>query len=211
MHQSKRSIFFISLLLLSSSCSVPEVSNSQKKDISLERFKVDPTQTTIMTYCTVLDLKEKNISKYTLGEIICSKQSLKHPSGYELQLKYMLKNKRTHDPYKSGRWELVVYKGSKVVKSINMRNEDDPAWFNVSFVRIRDKKYFSDINNDGYDEFAVFPFSSGSAAFGTIRIFSLNNLSGYGSARYHIEGDGHALFNCPKCSKHNFAECKKCN
>jgi hypothetical protein len=202
-------IYILSLLL--ASCSTRVTKMSDKKDFSSERFRIDPSQNEIKTYCTCNDLQERTLSKFKLGEIICSKHILQHKSGYHIKIIYKVIDGNSNDSYERGHWELQVFKQNKLIKKINMRQNDDPAWFDVMFVRIRKKQYFADINDDGFDEFAIFPYSPGSASFGTLRIFTLQNgVFEQGTAKYHIEGDGYALFNCPKCSKLNFEECKKC-
>ena len=203
--------YFYILSLLLASCSTQVTKISDTTDLSLERFRIDPNQNEISTYCTHNDLQKKTISKFKLGEIICSKHLLRHKSGYSAKIIYTVMNVNSNNSYDRGHWELQLFNQEKLVKKVNMRQKDDPAWSDVMFVRIRDKKYFADINNDGFDEFAIFPFSPGSASFGTLRIFTLqNDVFEQGTAKYHIEGDGYALFNCPKCSKLNFEECKKC-
>jgi len=211
MLQNKFSNLIFVLTLLFFSCSKQTIKKSEKTDQPLEQFKINPNQIEVNTYCTYEDFQKGKIFKFELGEIICSKHLLQHKSGYKLKIIYKVLNNKSSDSYDKGHWELQIFKQSILVKKINMRKNDDPAWLDVVFVRIREKQYFADINNDGIDEFAIFPFSPGSASFGTLRIFTLqNNVFEQGTARYHIEGDGYALFSCPKCSKLNFEECKKC-
>ncbi|MCT4642076.1 MAG: hypothetical protein N4A33_07220 [Bacteriovoracaceae bacterium] len=69
------------------------------------------------------------------------------------------------------------------------------------------KKLFKSLNI----EFAIFPFSSGSAIWGTVRIYSLKKkIKLWGSGRYQFEGDTFVKFGCDKCSKFNLDACKKC-
>jgi hypothetical protein len=69
-------------------------------------------------------------------------------------------------------------------------------------VRIRKRKYFSDLDGDGYLEFAIYPFSPGSAIVGTVGIFSLKRkIEFWGNGRYQFEGDTFVRLNCPDLSK----------
>ena len=211
MLQNKFNKLFFIVILLFFSCSTQIIKKPDNVDRLLERFKIDSNQKEVKTYCTYEDFQKEAQSKFELGEIICAKHLLQHKSGYRVKIIYKVVNNNSIDSYDRGYWELQVFKQDRLVKKINMRKNDDPAWLNVVFVRIREKQYFADINNDGIDEFAIFPFSPGSASFGTLRIFTLqNNVFEQGTAKYHIEGDGYALLSCPKCSKLNFEECKKC-
>ena len=78
-------------------------------------------------------------------------------------------------------------------------------------MRIREQRYLSDLDGDGFVEFAIFPFSSGSAIVGTVRIFSLKDKTvPWGNGRYQFEGDTFVRLNCPKWSKFNAEELKNC-
>ena len=179
--------------------------------VSLKRFEINPNQKEINTFCTNDDFKQNRRSTFELGDIICPKYTLRHNSGHKLMINYNVTNKNSDDPYEKGFRELRIFKNNKIVKVIKLRKDDEPAWHDTPFVRIREKQYFADIDNDGFDEFAIFPYSPGSASFGTLTVCTFkNNISLWGKAKYHIEGDGHALFNCPKCSKFDLNECKKC-
>lgn len=73
-------------------------------------------------------------------------------------------------------------------------------------------KETADLDDDGYLEFAVFPFSPGSAIWGTARIFSLKEkIEFWGEGRYQFEGDTFVQLGCMRCSKFNPEECKKCH
>ena len=79
-----------------------------------------------------------------------------------------------------------------------------------SFV-IRRQQYLADLDGDGHLEFAVFPFSPGSAIWGTVRIYSIKDeIEPWGLGRYRFELDTFVQLDCMRCSKFNPEECEKC-
>ena len=88
----------------------------------------------------------------------------------------------------------------------------DPFWKNVRFVKIRKGVYWQDLNQDGYPEFAVLKTDTGNAAYRTVDIYTLKNESFhfYGNRRYVWTTGEYVMFNCPKCTRRNLEECKKC-
>ena len=108
---------------------------------------------------------------------------------------------------------LILKSGNKVLKKIQVEKEGyDPFWREVVFVKIRKGVYWQDLNNDGYPEFAVLKTDTGNAAYRTPDIYTLKNESFhfYGEGTYVWTTGEHVMFNCPKCTRHDPDECKKC-
>ncbi|MCK5074516.1 MAG: FG-GAP repeat protein [Bacteriovoracaceae bacterium] len=189
---------FVLIVSLACSSEMYESELEQKSDLKF-------------TYCTEKDRQKDKKTIYGNGGIVCAKDLLKHESGDLLRIEYKTINVESTDPYERGYQVLRRYSKNKKIDEIRLRREEDACWMETPFVRIRKEKYFSDLDGDGYDEFAIFPFSSGSAIFGTVRIFSLRDkIILWGEGRYLVEGDGNVLLNCPRCSKFNLDICKKC-
>lgn len=155
---------------------------------------------------------EKTPRVFEPGAIICASEKLEHPSGVMLRVQYVKQNIESEDPYEHGYYILQMLKKSRVLQTIEFRGEDQPPWNQTPFVRIRKDAYFADLDGDGIDEFAVFPFSSGSALYGTATIYSLTEkIVTWGSGKIHIEGNGHVLLGCPNCWKFDLEACKSCH
>ena len=108
---------------------------------------------------------------------------------------------------------LILKSSDKVLQEMKVENEGyDPFWKEVVFVKIRKGVYWQDINNDGYPEFAVLKTDTGNAAYRTPEIYTLKNESFhfYGEGTYVWTTGEHVMFNCPKCTRHDPGECKKC-
>jgi hypothetical protein len=151
------------------------------------------------------------IISYTAGDLPCIKNEVTISSKVKMRTHYKIVNKDTEDLYERGYQVLMRYKNGKVVEEVKLRRNGEPHWSEVPFVRIRKQKYLADLDGDGFLEFAIFPFSSGSAIWGTVRIFSLKNKIEYwGEGRYQFEGDTFVQLGCMSCSKFNPDECGKC-
>lgn len=149
--------------------------------------------------------------KYKIGDLPCIRKEIIVNSKEKLVVTFIITNKDSEDPYEYGYQELQRYKKGEVVERIKLRREGEPYWSMAPFVRIRKQTYFADLDNDGYLEFAIFPFSPGSAIWGTVRIFSLKEkIELWGEGRYQFEGDTSVQLGCMSCSKFNPEECKKC-
>jgi hypothetical protein len=149
--------------------------------------------------------------KYEIGDIICSKNKLVHKSGDQLRISFQILNEKANDPYEYGYQKMERYRNKKLIETLKLRNQEDAYWSKTPFVLIRKMKYLADLDNDGFDEFAILPYHPGSAVFGTVRIFSLKKkIEFWGEGRYHIEGSGHVLLNRISCSKMDLSECNKC-
>ena len=108
---------------------------------------------------------------------------------------------------------LTLKSSNKVLQEIKVENEGyDPFWREVRFVKIRRGVYWQDLNNDGHPEFAVIKTDTGNAAYRTVDIYTLKNDSFhfYGNGRYVWTTGEHVMFNCPRCTRRNLEECKKC-
>lgn len=205
MKNQKNSFIYLVVILLSISCTT-------KKEIS----KKDSIFTTADNYdfnkkikaqCTPKD----NFVIYELGDTPCWKYFLQINKNESLKIDFKVTNKNSKDLYEHGYQELARYKNGKLVETMKLRKDEDAYWNEVPFVRIRKQAYLADLDNDGYLEFAVFPFSSGSAIWGTVRIYSLKDkIEFWGEGRYQFEGDTFVQLNCMRCSKFNPDECKKC-
>lgn len=155
---------------------------------------------------------EEKASAFEAGEIICASEKIEHPSGVTLRIHYVVTSAKSEDPYEHGYQVLQMLKKGRVVQTIKLRQENEPAWNQTPFVRIRKDTYFSDLDGDGIEEFAVFPFSPGSALMDTATIYSLKErVVPWGFGRISIEGHGHVLLGCPTCGKFDLDACKKCH
>lgn len=162
-------------------------------------------------YTTKCTLSSKVIT-YERGDLPCLKEVIQINSKEKIKIHFKVTDKSSKDLYEHGYQELIRYKDKKIVQTIKLRRDEDAYWSEVPFVRIRKQKYLSDLDGDGFLEFAVFPFSSGSAIWGTVRIFSLKDKIEYwGKGKYQFEGDTFVQLNCPKCSKFNPDACKSCS
>lgn len=150
--------------------------------------------------------------QYKVGDLPCTRNEIVISSIEKLVIKFIITNKNSEDPYEYGYKELQRYLNGKVVEKIKLRRDGEPVWSFAPFVRIRNQTYLADLDDDGYLEFAVFPFSPGSAIWGTVRIFSLKEkIEFWGEGRYQFEGDTFVQLGCMRCSKFNPEECKKCH
>lgn len=148
---------------------------------------------------------------YKLGSLPCTTDTIAVNKKEYLKIEFKVTNKNAQDPYYYGYRQLVRYKNKKEVQRIKLRDEGDPYWSSMPFVRVRKQKYLADLDDDGYLEFAVFPFSPGSAIWGTVKIYSLKDQIEYwGEGKYRFEQDTFVQLECMKCSKFNLEECKKC-
>ncbi len=176
----------------------------------------DPVFTTADSYdfnkkMNVRCTPNSKVITYELGDTPCWRDKLKVNEKEKLAIKLIITNKNAEDPYEYGYKELQRYLNGKVVEKIKLRRDGEPVWSFAPFVRIRKQTYLADLDNDGYLEFAVFPFSPGSAIWGTVRIFSLKEkVEFWGEGRYQFEGDTFVQLGCMRCSKFNPEECKKC-
>lgn len=149
--------------------------------------------------------------KYERGEMPCTKDTIVISQDEIIKIHFKVTNRNSDDIYAYGYQELTRYRNGEVVERMKLRRESDPYWSTVPFVRIRYLKYLEDLDDDGYLEFAVFPFSPGSAIWGTVRIFSLKNKIEYwGKGRYQFESDTFTQLGCMECSKFNPGGCEKC-
>lgn len=162
-------------------------------------------------FCTIKNEKINKFELYELGDLPCLKYKLKVSSTEYLEIEYITLNKYADDIYERGHQVLKRVKNNKTVEVIKLRKEEDTYWSDTPFVRVRKQQYFADLDDDGYLEFAVFPFSSGSAIVGTVRIFSLKDkIVLWGKGKYQFEGDTFVRLNCPNWSKFNPKEIKNC-
>ena len=85
--------------------------------------------------------------------------------------------------------------------------------FHIYFVKIRENKYFADLNNDGHPEIALLPqLSGGGAIVLTAHLYTLTNngLNPFGQGRFFWENGKHVLLGCPDCWKFNLEKCNTC-
>jgi hypothetical protein len=149
---------------------------------------------------------------YARGDLPCVKSELIISDAEKLKIHFKVNNSNSGDLYEKGYQELLYYKNNKIIEKIKLRLDDDPYWSEVYFIRIRKQKYFSDIDGDGHLEFAILPFSPGSSAWATARIYSLKKkITFWGQGRYQFEGDTFVKLNCMDCSNFNPDACLKCD
>ena len=87
---------------------------------------------------------------------------------------FTVTDEKATNGYDYGYQELLRYRDGRVIETLSLRRGGDIVhWVETPFVRIRRQQYLADLDGDGHLEFAVFPFSPGTAVWGTLRIYSL--------------------------------------
>ena len=165
-------------------------------------------------YCTSEE-RAQGIKTSLLKESVpCGRSQLIHPRSLgQLSLRMVLKKSPIPDSEEAPGFHFLLHQvDGHAVEQIKVERDDDPFWSEVVFVKVREDKYWSDLDGDGYDEFAIFPFSPGSAVFGTARIYSLTpeGIKYFGEGRLAIESGGHILLDCLDCSQLNPEACRHC-
>jgi len=185
--------FFILIIVFS--CS--RIKNMKNVETSLVSIRKK-------AFCTIIDEKKNKFEEYEQGELPCLKYKLKVSTLEHLEIKYITLNENADDIYDRGYQVLRRIKNKKIIEEIKLRKDEDAYWHDTPFVRVRKKNYFSDLDGDGYMEFAIYPFSPGSAIVGTVRIFSLKReIEFWGYGRYQFESDTFVRLNCSNWSKFN--------
>ncbi|MGB0454214.1 MAG: hypothetical protein ACPGJV_10930 [Bacteriovoracaceae bacterium] len=197
----KISLLLVSYFLTLGGCSIAN-NNPGSRETNVYDFNKK-----LKVRCTV----DSKFKVYEIGDTPCWKIELEVNNNEKIIIHFKVINENSEDLYERGYQELLRIKDGKVVERMKLRRDDDAYWSEVPFVRIRKQKYLADLDNDGFLEFAVFPFSSGSAIWGTVRIFSLKSkIEFWGEGRYQFEGDSYVQLGCMSCSKFNPKECRKC-
>lgn len=148
---------------------------------------------------------------YELGAMPCVREFVRTSDNEHMEIRFRVTDENATDPYDYGYRELLRYRDDRVIETLRLRHADDPPWSQVPFVRIRRQQYLADLDGDGHLEFAVFPFSPGSAIWGTVRIYSLKDrIEPWGEGVYRFELDTFVQLDCMKCSKFDPEECEKC-
>ena len=148
---------------------------------------------------------------YEFGDMPCARNSVRVSDDEHMEIRFTVTDENATDPYDYGYQELLRYRDGRVIETLRLRRADDVYWNQVPFVRIRRQQYLADLDGDGHLEFAVFPFSSGSAIWGTARIYSIKDeIEPWGFGRYRFELDTFVQLDCMRCSKFNPEECEKC-
>lgn len=188
--------------MIISGCS--SVVNTKKNEAIL-------VNSTKKAFCTIGDERKNNFEKYKIGDLPCLKYKLKVSSSEYLEIEYVTLNENADDIYDRGYQVLKRIKNNKIIEEIKLRKKEDAYWHDTPFVRIRKQKYLRDLDVDGYLEFAIFPFSPGSAIVGSVIIFSLKSkIELWGKGRYQFEGDTFVQLNCPSWSKFKPEKQKHC-
>lgn len=205
MKNLKSNLPYIFAFIVLISCSVSE------KKVEHDSIDIDSNNYDFNKETTIQCTKDSKPKNYKVGDTPCWEKSLRVSSQESLKIHFKIMNKSSYDLYERGYQELLRIKDKKIVEKIKLRRDDDAYWSEVPFVRIRKQKYLADLDGDGFLEFAIFPFSPGSAIWGTVRIFSLKEKIEYwGEGRYQFEGDTYVQLGCMKCSKFNPNACKSC-
>ena len=148
---------------------------------------------------------------YQLGDMPCARDFVRISDNEHMEIRFRVTDENATNPYDYGYRELLRYRDDRVMETLRLRHADDPPWSQVPFVRIRRQQYVADLDGDGHLEFAVFPFSPGSAIWGTVRIYSLKDrIEPWGEGVYRFELDTFVQLDCMRCSKFNPEECEKC-
>ena len=148
---------------------------------------------------------------YELGDMPCTRDFVRISDNEHMEIRFRVTDENATDPYDYGYRELVRYRDDHVIETLRLRQADDALWSDIPFVRIRRQQYLADLDGDGHLEFAVFPFSPGSAIWGTVRIYSLKDrIEPWGEGAYRFELDTFVQLDCMSCSKFNPEACEKC-
>ena len=148
---------------------------------------------------------------YEFGDMPCARDSVRISDNEHMEIRFRVTDENATDPYDYGYRELLRYRDDRVIETLRLRHADDPPWSQVPFVRIRRQQYLADLDGDGHLEFAVFPFSPGSAIWGTVRMYSLKDgIEPWGEGVYRFELDTFVQLDCMMCSKFDPEECEKC-
>lgn len=195
------------LLILSGACAssvqTPQEKN-HKRQASNEQKR---PKYWLKTSCT----RGEKLTRYEIGDLVCIRKKIVVSQREWLEVQYVVTEAGSDDLYERGYHELRRFYDERVVERINLRRPEDAHSLDAPFVRIREKKYLADLDNDGYLEFAIFPFHPGSAIIMTARIYSLRErITRWGEGRYQFEGDTYVKLNCNEYSKFNRIACKKC-
>ena len=166
-------------------------------------------------YCTIKDKRDGKKADFDSLSMPCGREKIKPLRNRSLAIKRIYTDEMETfggDMIPWGYHLIVLKDGKKTLQEIKVESEEDLFWYEVKFVKIREGVYWSDLDNDGYLEFAVVARDIGSAIYYTAKLYSLkeNLFEFYGEGRYLVEAGEHVLLNCPKCRKHNLDECKKC-
>lgn len=205
MKNLKDKLFVIIILIIAFSCLSHDENQDDPIFVDGDNYNFDQK---FKVKCT----KDSKTITYEIGDTPCWKNKLKINDKEELKIYFKVLNEKSEDLYERGYQELLRIKDGKVVEKMRMRLDEDAYWSEVPFIRVRKQKYLADLDGDGFLEFAVLPFSSGSAIWMTARIFSLKDKIEYwGKGRYQFEGDTFVQLGCPGCSKFNPEKCKKCH
>ena len=166
-------------------------------------------------YCTSKDEKKGVKTTIDYLHVACGLSKIQPIDNRTLEIKRIVSGikKLTVGDMLLGHHLLILKSGSKILQEMKVENEGyDPFWKEVRFVKIRKGVYWQDLNNDGHPEFAVLKTDTGNAAYRPADIYTLKNESFhfYGNGRYVWTTGEHVMFNCPKCTRRNLEECKKC-
>ena len=148
---------------------------------------------------------------YEFGDIPCAREFVRVSDSEHMEIRFAVTDEHATDVYDYGYHELLRYRHGRVIETLPLRQPDDPRWLGTPFVRIRRQQYLADLDADGHLEFAVFPFSPGSAIWGTVRIYSLKDgIEPWGEGRLLFEQDTFVQLGCMECSKFSPEECERC-
>ncbi len=148
---------------------------------------------------------------YEFGDMPCTRDFVRISDNEHMEIRFKVTDENATNRYDYGYRELLRYRDDRVIETLQLRQADDALWSDIPFVRIRRQQYLADLDGDGHLEFAVFPFSPGSAIWGTVRIYSLKDrIEPWGEGVYRFELDTFVQLDCMKCSKFDLEECAKC-
>ena len=224
-HLANRLILFTFITISFVSCSyiahivnkdhIP--SQDSDEDVYFEEYsEMNPPQREYKKiYCTSEDKKKGIKTTIDYLHVACGLSKIQPIDNKTLEIKRIVLGveRLRFSNLLLGHHLLILKSGNKILKKIQVENEGyDPFWREVRFVKIRKGVYWQDLNNDGYPEFAVLKTDTGNAAYRPVDVYTLKNESFhfYGEGTYVWTTGEHVMFNCPKCSRHDPNECKKC-
>ena len=163
--------------------------------------------------CSVVCAAGEEPTFYESGATIpCGRTFLRVSSDEHMEIRFTVTNENANMyDFDYGYQELLRYRDGLVIETLPLRQPEDPRWNETPFVRIRRQQYLADLDGDGHMEFAVVPYSPGSALTATARIYSLKDeIEPWGEGVLLIENDSFVRLHCMDCSRFSPEECERC-
>ena len=158
--------------------------------------------------CSVVCVAGEEPTFYEFGATLpCARTFLRVGSDEHMEIEFIVADENGESRAQRGHWELLRHRNGRVTDTLRY----DGQWKETPFVRIRRQQYLADLDGDGHLEFAVVPYSLGSAFTATATIYSLKDeIEPWGEGVLLIENDSFVRLDCMDCSRFSPEECEKC-